>query len=36
MAKSKGCPGSKIKSTGQGKGKGFGQGKGPVGKPKKW
>lgn len=35
MAKSKPCPGSKIKSSGAGKGKGFGKGKGPVGKPHK-
>ena len=33
MAKSKPCPGSKIRSKGKGKGLGRGQGKGPQGKP---
>ena len=29
------CPGSKIRSGGQGQGLGRGQGKGPIGKPRK-
>ena len=33
MAKSKPCPGSKIKSNGKGKGLGRGRGNGPIGKP---
>ena len=33
MAKSKPCPGSKIRSGGRGKGLGRGRGKGPVGRP---
>ena len=34
MAKSKPCPGSKIRSGGKGRGLGKGKGKGPVGKPR--
>ena len=34
MKKTK-CPGSKIKSNGQGKGLSTGKGKGPIGQPKK-
>ncbi len=35
MAKSKPCPGSKIRSGGKGKGLGKGKGKGPIGTPNK-
>jgi hypothetical protein len=28
------CPGSKIRSGGQGRGEGYGEGKGPIGNPK--
>jgi len=34
MAKSKPCPGSKIRSGGKGRGLGKGKGKGPMGKPR--
>lgn len=33
MAKTKPCPGSKIRSKGRGKGLGRGAGKGPIGIP---
>lgn len=33
MAKSKPCPGSKIRSEGKGKGLGRGREKGPIGRP---
>lgn len=32
MAKSKPCPGSKIRSKGKGRGLGTGKGRGPVGR----
>ena len=35
MAKSKPCPGSKIRSGGKGRGLGKGKGRGPIGKPVK-
>ncbi len=35
MAKTKPCPGSKIRSKGKGKGLGRGKGRGPIGKPKR-
>ncbi len=34
-AKSRPCPGSKIRSAGKGRGLGRGKGKGPVGRPRK-
>ena len=34
MAKSKPCPGSKIRSGGKGRGLGKGKGRGPIGKPR--
>lgn len=35
MAKTKQCPGGKIRSKGKGKGLGRGKGRGPIGKPKR-
>jgi len=34
MAKSKPCPGGKIRSKGKGRGLGIGKGKGPIGRRK--